>query len=397
MNKDAPIERKDNHAAEKSCMFLVLVMKTCLITYHSAYNFGSMLQAYATQEILENMGHSCEIINYRMKEQKDYYSILRTKYGFPSFVKDVLLIPFVKSRQLANERFETFLNERMHVLSEVSNPDEAINQMNHFDLAISGSDQIWNKHSFEMEHNDWKFMEPYLLHGYKGKKISYASSVGGMTDDELKIIQNDLKKYDHLSTREEIASIRLTNLLDKKTEAVLDPTFLLSKEEWSKKLNLKKSNERPYVLYYSLRGYKNGIPRMKTLKQFASEKDVDIKVITPFYYLPYMNKRFEYIYDFGPEQFLEAIYNAEAVISESYHGTILAINFNKDVYSLCGKKGAEYRKTEILKKLGMNDRIIYDAQQLLRIKQPIDYLEINSRLEELKAHSIQYLEDAIER
>lgn len=372
------------------------MMKVCIITYHSAHNFGSMLQAYATQEVIEDLGYDCTVLNYRMKEQKDFYSLLRTKYGITNFAKDVLLLFFLKSRKKANERFERFIEKSLHSTREIYEPNEVRALWNEFDIAISGSDQIWNKHSFEMEHNDWEYMDPYLLDGFKGKKLSYASSIGGMTDDELNHIISKLDDYDYLSTRERSAADRLSHMLGKSVHVVLDPTFLLSKEEWIQKLKLKKTGEKPYILYYSLRGYKNGIPRMKVLKQIAKEKNATIKVITPFYYIPYMDSHFEYVFDFGPKEFLESIYNADMVISESYHGTILSMNFGKDVYSLCGTKGAEYRKTEILKRLGMEDRIIYDIRNLLENHNPIDYRIVSAKLDELRRQSMNYLTNALE-
>lgn len=70
--------------------------KIGIITYHSAYNFGSVLQAYATQQILETLGYEATILNYRMKSQYEYYSIIHTKQGLKSFLKDMLHLPQIK-------------------------------------------------------------------------------------------------------------------------------------------------------------------------------------------------------------------------------------------------------------------------------------------------------------
>ena len=372
-------------------------MNTCLITYHAAHNFGSMLQAYATQEVVESLGHHCDVINYRMKEQKEFYSLLRTQYGLASFMKDIILIPFYKSRKISSDRYERFIQEYLHLTDEVATPYEVSKLWEKYDIAISGSDQIWNKHSFEMEHNDWEYLNPYLLAGFNGRKVSYASSIGGMNNDELCIIKEKIDSYDYISTREEMAAARIEDMLRKPVVSVLDPTFLLSKDEWINKLNLRQTNEKPYILYYSLRGYKNGIPRMKALKQIANERNMSVKVLTPFYYLPYFDAHFVQVFEYGPIEFLQAIYNASMIISESYHGTILSINFEKDVYSLCGNKGAEYRKIEILKKLGLEDRIIYNVGQLLAEHKPINYTEVSNKLTDLQRKSREYLNASLER
>ena len=68
-----------------------------IITYHAAYNYGSVLQAYATQFIVEKLGYGAEIINYRMQEQNYIYSLYRTKYGLKTFLKDLMQLPIHKS------------------------------------------------------------------------------------------------------------------------------------------------------------------------------------------------------------------------------------------------------------------------------------------------------------
>ena len=367
-----------------------------LITFHAAYNYGSMLQAYATQETVNRLGGNCAIINYRMKEQKDYYALLRSKYGLTTLAKDIVLIPFMRKRKLAADRYEDFINNKLNVTEEFSEPEDIGRIWDEYEITISGSDQIWNKHAFELEHNDWKYMYPYLLKGFQGKKVSYASSIGGMSDSELEMIIPYLNQFDSISVREDKIKSKLEKVLNTKIHSVLDPTFLLSSSEWINNLSLKKKEQEPYILYYSLRGYKLAIPRLKVLKELARQKKCKIKVITPSFYIPYFDSHFEYLFDLGPIEFLEELYNASMVVSESYHGTILAINFNKDVYSIVGKVGAEYRKSELLKKLGMEDRIIYNVDELLSEKEDIDYKKVNERIAINKALSIDYLTNALE-
>lgn len=99
--------------------------------------------------------------------------------------------------------------------------------------------------------------------------------------------------------------------------------------------------------------------------------------------------------DVGPEEFLELIYNANMIVTDSYHGTILAVNLNKEVYSLCENFGSEFRKTDILKRIGLDDRIIYDINSLHNEFKKIDYSRINSILESLRNDSYSYLKKAL--
>ena len=169
--------------------------KIGIITYHSAYNFGSVLQAYATQKILETLGYEATILNYRMKSQYEYYSIIHIKQGLKSFLKDLLHIPQIKQYIARKNRFEKFISS-LNLTHEFAEPDEAKHFENQFDIFISGSDQIWNKHSNELDSVDWSYMDPYLLTFTNKKKISYASSIVNMTSDELKMIASKIAVFD---------------------------------------------------------------------------------------------------------------------------------------------------------------------------------------------------------
>lgn len=372
-------------------------MKISIITYHSAYNFGSALQAFAMQTAVEKFAEDVKIINYRMEEQAEFYQHLyRTKYGIKTFIKDLTLFPLQKQRKLRAERFERFFKDNFKLTSEVSDPALAIKQLSSFDKAISGSDQIWNKHSCELRDNDWRYMDPYLLKGFEGIKISYASSVGNMTDKELQKIIPYLNKFNSLSFRESVSKKRMDKLLNVKSRTVLDPTFLLTRDEWIKAFKLKKNTAQKYILFYFLGGlvdFKNIMPEIKKISLKTNRK---VKIIAPFVYLPVSNKWAEYDMEFGPIEFLEALYNADTVITSSYHGTILSVNFGKDVYSLCKKGGAEFRKTDILLRLGLGDRVINNIDDILNKSfEPINYDDVYKKLESLRQESYDYLKTAV--
>ena len=199
-----------------------------IITYHSAYNYGSAFQAYATQRAVETLGFDAEIINYRMLEQRRFYSLYKPfKFGKSAVAKDLLQLPIHAKRKKRQQEFEKFFSGFMKLSKEFSEPKDIAQIWNKYDIVISGSDQIWNKHSCELEHNDWKYMEPYLLKGYAGKKISYASSTASMNDSELNRILPYIKQFSYISMREKSSAERMTKLLGRQVENVLDPTFLL--------------------------------------------------------------------------------------------------------------------------------------------------------------------------
>lgn len=87
--------------------------KIGIITFHSAYNYGSVLQAFATQETVRSLGYAPEIINYRLAEQKKIYSNIRLKYGVKEFIKDMTLLPMYGKRNQKYAAFEDFFQRNL--------------------------------------------------------------------------------------------------------------------------------------------------------------------------------------------------------------------------------------------------------------------------------------------
>lgn len=362
-----------------------------IITYHSAYNYGSALQALATQEAVSRITETkAEIINYRTDEQKRVYALYRKMHGPKIFLEDCALFPIQGKRKKRNERFEKFFSKYMNLTDAVSIPVQALELMKSYSVMISGSDQIWNKYSLELANVPWEDLNPYLLAGFDGKKVSYASSIGNMSDEDIQRIKDDIEKFDHVSCRESVSAERLRKMTTCDPAEVLDPTFLLNKDEWIKLLGLKETSEK-YILFYGLGGigYLHSI--LKVLKPYAKERDCKLKVVMPYAYLPFQGNGVEFCADAGPIELLELIMNAQMVVTNSYHGTILSVNFEKDLFSICAPGGSEFRKTEILEKLGLQERVINSINQLNSKYSEIDYASVNSELSRLREQSLSYL------
>lgn len=373
-------------------------MKIGLITYHSAYNFGSVLQAYALQEYIKSKQGNCEVINYRMKEQRRVYSIFTWNNKgikwIKSLIKNILIIPHYNSKKKRQDDYENLIKKIFVLSKECIEPEDVYAVWDKYDLIISGSDQIWNKHSNELENISWKYMRPYLLYGYKGKKISYASSIANMKDSDLKKIIPYIERFSAVSIREKESADKLSKRCKVNIQNVLDPTFLLSKREWIERFHLKNSSEE-YILYYALNGRKDIKAVRHIVEEYAKQRNYKVKMIAPLVYVK-GNRAIEVLEDTDPVAFLNLIYNAKTIVTDSYHGTILSINFEKDVYSICGRNESDFRKTDILKQIGLESRVVYDLKDLLNKKfDSIDYRLVNDKLEHLRKQSRLYLDNAL--
>lgn len=373
-------------------------MKIGLITYHSAYNFGSVLQAFATLKIINDIKGDCTIINYRTKEQRRIYSIFPWNKGvlfFKSVIKNMILLPKYKLRVLRQSKYEDFFRKYFELTEELIEPEDVYGIWNRFDTIVSGSDQIWNKHSNELDKVDWKYMMPYLLHGYDGYKISYASSVVNMTDSELEYIMKDVQIFDSISIRERSACDFLNVKYNLNAKNVLDPTLLLSKEQWERYLPIKENNE-DYILYYALDSFKNIKKSLSIIKKYGLTLNKKIKVIAPMTFVT-SDRDIQFIYDAGPIDFLELINNANFIITDSYHGTLFSINFQKEFVSICRNNPSDGRKVEILSKLGLADRIVSDVSEVFKFSQDnlINYDLVAEKKKRYVEDSISYIRKAL--
>ena len=366
-------------------------MRVGLITYHAAYNYGSVLQAFATQRILFKLGADCEIINYRFNGQRDFYRLIRTKYGFKVFLSDIIQMPIFKQKIQREKKFELFFKKYYLMTKEYKEPSQIEKEDFSYDIFLSGSDQIWSKYSSELYHEDWKYIMPYLLNFTERKKVAYASSIGSMGEPDLKRIKPFLQKYSSISMRERSMSIKLSRYLGRSVECVLDPTLLHDSKDYTKFFDLKNDSGN-YILFYTLRGPKIVNSQRKELIKYAQKKGYSIYAITPYCFFPdskyYRNKN-----DSGVVDFLNYIKNAKLVVTDSYHGTVFSIIFNKLFFSICKNWDTDYRKLDLLKEVGLEKRIINDIVEINShdSKEYINYESVNRRIENLREHSINYL------
>lgn len=367
-----------------------------IITYHAAYNFGSVLQAYATQRAIEKLGHEATIINYRPATQRNYYELYRWKISAKFLVKDLTMLPDQRMRRLRQERYEAFIVSKMNLTGkEYTNRSELSSLSDRFDVYVSGSDQIINKHSNELESDSWDAMDPYLLMFTEKKKVGYASSPANMTVEDMRRIAPKLSRFDALSAREPDAAKLMEELTGKKVETVLDPTLLLDEGEWTKIADeAQDSLPDAYVLYYTLDGTNKLIKRRGVLRKLSQRMGLPILMLTPFAYIP-PEKDLLSFPQAGPCEFLNAIRNAKLVVTDSYHGTLFSINFGTPFLSISDGSASSRRKDWIVQRLNCDSNLIRNVDDAIR-KAPNTTVAASSReLDYLRVASLKYLSSSL--
>lgn len=370
-------------------------MKIGIITFHASHNYGSMLQAYALQTFLVQMGHEVEIINYRQKKQKLQYARPLNLETFGNLKRSIrlLLSSIFEIPDLYRKwhRFEDFMNGYMNLTKEYSTESELQECSKKYDVVITGSDQIWNTKVKD-------FSEAYFASfvGKGVKKIAYAPSMGPEPESEclnVDYLKNRLYSYDYIAVREGRAqNFLIDNNIEKKVDLVLDPTMLLDKSSYEMLIPPQPIIEEPYLFYYTPGGHLNLFEQTQTI---AEEYDLPIVVSTYNSKLSKVkNSRVRSVLNVGPLDFLNLVKNASVVCGASYHLMVFSVIFEKNFYCINGDKDS--RLNTFLKLIDLEDRIVSIRQSGKVItKTPIDYKKVCIKLHDAKKRSMEFLENSL--
>jgi hypothetical protein len=365
--------------------------KIGIVTFHRAYNYGAMLQAYALQKKCNEKNNS-EIIDYYNYEVYSEYNTIRPlrKNIAKSSIKIFLDLINIKKRKEREKSFIKFLNEKLVLSKKYSKDEELKNEKLNYDVIITGSDQVWSPAIVG------ELSDIYTLNfdNDKIKRISYAASIGDISqidkykDDFIKKIS----KIDNISVREENAKKKLESVLNKQVDTVLDPTLLLSKEEWDSELKELTKPKEKYILAYTVSMNKEYIKIVNYLSKKTGLKVIHFGEIKHMY-----ENVLKSCYTEGPLEFINYIKNAEYVVATSFHATVFSIIFNKNFFIVPHRKTGS-RVTNLLNKLNINNRLFYSLDEFKNtdINTKTDWESVKEQLNKEKEKSIKWLENAIE-
>lgn len=368
--------------------------KVGLITYHSAYNFGSALQAYGTVKTISELGYDVDTIDYRTHSQEyRYKKDLSLKRGLKGFLCNLGFNFIKKQRKIRAEKFENFMQDFLHLTPrKYSSYKEFTGDELNYPILISGSDQIWNPGCDEFQFEPEDAMMPYFLQfGKDPKRISYASSPGDLSLRQMRAYRDYLRNYDILSMREPGALEYAEKVSDREIELVCDPTWLLDKDEWLSLEGIPEAPSKPYIFVYILYwSYPTIKMWMQNIKKLAKQKGLDIYCISPVSY--YSDKEINMVQDAGPLDFLSLIAHADLVITSTFHGTIFSMNFEVPFFSCY----AQSRQMQMLHKCDLEDRMINSPGQIFDDDAfDMDFTHSREIIREFRETSKNFLKNAL--
>ena len=368
-------------------------MRTGLITFHFAHHYGAQLQALATMRAIQSLGHDCEIIDYRLPHTTRTNQLFKKSGGVRGMASDAHTALHYGAFQRRFRRFEAFVAEEMALSPRRYTAFEQLRaDPPAYDVYVAGSDQIWNPYIFQDKQFDPSFLLGFVR---EGRRIAYAPSLGvpELPEDKAEELRRFLTPFSALSVREKRGQVLLREAAGRDARVVLDPTLLLTGEDWGE-LAAAPKRQGPYILCYFVSDPGEAVPYALALSARTGWPIVQLAGARRK-----IDGAAELVFDAGPREFLGLFRHASAVVTNSFHGAAFSLQFQKDFFtSMSPRERAEptfSRIYSLLSRLGCADRIL-GLDTTAPVDAPIDYGAVYEKLAAARADSLSYLGAAIE-
>lgn len=334
-------------------------MKIGILSYQQVRNFGAVLQNYALQKALESINNAVEVetIDYRCKYlDNGYNKRMLTEgrkgildYSIKDLVKSMIVYPLYKKREKV---FESYLTNHIKRSSTIRDKNELIMLNESYDYFVVGSDQVWN---FEIILDDYTYFLDFV--NDSKKKISYAASLCWKYSHEKNkdLLIKYLGDFSAISVREEKDAIKLKSYIKNIVNVNIDPTLLLTTEEWNKAEEEVENIPEKYILFFELLNANVAVDLAR-----SKSKELNIPII----YIssddkPWKYKDMIHIHNINPGQFIRLVENSSYVYTNSFHGVMFSLLYHKPFY--CQQTNGDRRMEDALKLVGIGDFYIRDA------------------------------------
>jgi len=294
----------------------------------------------------------------------------------------------------------TFINKYIKISTEIDSNlgFEQFMQAHKFDVFVVGSDQTWRP---KYSPNIYNYFLDFLDSTQQSKRcIAYAASFGTdaweYSPEETQRVRNLIQKFSSISVREESGVTLCKEYLGVNADHVLDPTLLLDGADYKTSLNLEGNSTGlnsvyTYILdasesksqFVEMMAGKLGLPVSKSqgkkkVKGFRKSDRLEELVVPPI------------------EDWLSGFMNADFIVTDSFHGTVFSILFNKPFVAIVNSERGAARFESLLGNLGISDRMVFEgANYSEKLLKDIDYLQVNKRLSILRANSMQFLKKSL--
>ena len=300
-------------------------MKVGILTFHRALNYGAVLQSYALQQVLKDLGYDACIIDYKQKHIEKIYKVFDFEYFLSLFCHPYALYLYLKNinnRKIRNNLFASFRDKYLDIRNFFLEENG---------IYLIGSDQLWNPRLYSTT-----FMLDFVPSNKR--KVSYAASFGV---DNIPIEfkhkhKKLLNRLDEISVREPRAQELVREISGRNSKVVLDPTFLKTPTEWREFANqysqIQSEYEIPdrYIVSYFIGS--SEFNHLDIVKQIARKLGCRIVVIPNKIEDYIADKELTIIYEICSYDFIHLIDNAQLVCTDSFHSVVFSFLLDKDFF-----------------------------------------------------------------
>ncbi|MBQ7830915.1 MAG: polysaccharide pyruvyl transferase family protein [Clostridia bacterium] len=377
--------------------------KVAVINRTNLKNYGSVLQCYALCKAVSDLGYESEIVwekgnvskNFDFRPMKILSSLFKL-LTHPKLLSSTMTnVNDMNSRKISEGTvalFNQFVQDEItqqffshRKLVKTAKREEYVN-------FICGSDQIWCSTTL--------YVDPlmYLRFAPKNKRIAYAPSIGRdfIPDYNRRRMKKYISEIPHLSVREKEGQRLIKELTGLNAEVVLDPTLLRQKNDWDE-LKVEPNIQEKYLLCYFL-----DAPSKETQEQifhYAKEKNLEIVALGNVLSIC-EEKGLKVTYpDCGPKEFLGWIDKTEVVVTDSYHGMLFSVLYEKQFWAV-ERAYQQYdqssRQKTVLDMFGVNGRYLAQGAEIPLESEDIDYQKIGEILANERMRAMDFLKKSIE-
>lgn len=370
-------------------------MKALLVTIFKVPNFGSVLQTYATQQTLENMGLDVKVLNYDHTNSEWSVAHGVPRQGLKNKIGRMLGL---KPHHRKENKLVKFANKYLHLTRLYNNHQQIHDYENgKYDLYVVGSDQVWNT---RFTNCDPTYLLDFVTDDKGAKCISISSSFASKKIDGnyLSVFEKALRKFSHLSVRENNGVSILNALGYSHAKLLVDPTLLLSAGQWDTLRNKDSRKGEKYILLYMLTYAFEPRPLIfEVLKYYQNKLACKIIALDGFDDCQCRtNLEIEDATDSSISDFLNLFANATMVVTSSFHGTAFALNYGRPLVSVT-PDGGDDRQGNLLTQLGLEQcRLgISGGAKLGDLNPFYDAIMEQEKLQTLRDDSLNWIKQAL--
>ena len=356
-------------------------MKVGILTLPIGGNVGGVLQAFALQEYLKRLGHDVILLDRRYNFDRPSIRKLAR-----DIIQQIRLV-YRKIRYGEIRSSKSFVRKYISKTRELLSEEDVMRVvfLNRLDAIIVGSDQVWNK-GLLCYLDKGEFFLSFLKDSKTPQRLAYAASFGTELweiGEDLQEYKAGIKAFKAVSVREKTGVRICKNQFQIDAVHVLDPTMLLTKEDYISIINENDKYPPPGTLLCYILNKTDKIDN--AISVFAKRNGIK--------YYDYFRPRKEGV---DVCQWLQAFYRTDMIITDSFHGCVFSILFNKPFVTFGNNERGQTRFDSLLEIMGLTDRQVRAIKPEIiteTFQNKINWSNVNAKLDEWRMTSTQYLEE----